>query len=456
MNGTKPWVVIVLAMPGLFVAALVALWFWLPTWVLQRIVHTAASHGVELEHCELKLGWQKLTLTGCNFGILNAGEVSGTLERVEIDLVDFEPDHVLVQGARVRVLGTPDFSDWFERQRPDLGRELKVAVEDATLEWRTHVDEPPRVTLTQLNYTAPSGDFTSRISASDVLAGDLSRKGDLVTVALRLVSNPKTRFEARIQQSQALGELRLELDSVKLADLEGPWLKLPDDLKRVELDGLITAEVPLSLDARRPQGDARFTLRGLNFPVPRELQGLIYGTPVELSSRFSLDYAAIRAELQNVRLQVGTLDMRGKGKAELEGSGVGFDLRLSGNLSCDAIVRSAVATHFDSELAKVAGKIAKLALKGSVSIVALVRGRSDALDRAQVVKSVGLGCGLKPLPLPPEFGKLPAEWLDMLPNLPELPSSDRLPAPKITLPKLPELPRFSLPRPGNQERENEP
>jgi hypothetical protein len=131
-----------------------------------------------------------------------------------------------------------------------------------------------------------------------------------------------------------------------------------------------------------------------------------------------------------VSFVIGALNMRGRGRVEVAQSGLAFQLNLSGDLGCTAIARSAAAAHPNSDLAKIAGRIAQKSLKGSVQINTTLDGNSQTLEQARVATSVGIGCGVKPLPIE-DLMKLPLELLQQLPK-----DSARIPLPTFEFPKL--------------------
>lgn len=460
---TRVLVGFLLAIPPVLVALVAGAWILLPQFVLGQVERQAAEYGVDLSECEIELGWKSLTLIECRFAVAQANEISGTVARIRVTLDGLAPKSVEASGAAVTVRGSPAASHLFEKRKPSLGQAVPVTVTDSKLEWVPEPNLPPRLSLTELEYSAPSGAFSSKLDVANRLVGTVSRQGDLVEAVLALPGEPSAKLQLRIEQGKSRGELRLDFEQLALSKLDGPLLQVPKDLQQVRMSGQIYADVPIGLDPKPGKGDLRLIFDGLNFPVPRELQGLVYGTPVELSGRFALDRSMTKAKLSKLRLTVGALAMQGKGSAEWKGDALAFETSLSGALSCSAIVRSAAAAHVDSELAKVAGSIARMALDGSVRLIAFVRGSTDRLDKVEVVKSVGVGCGLKPLPLLDDLTKLPRELLELLPELPNLPAlpgrpgKDRdggkpgdtsppkerptLRPPKLTLPTLP-LPKL--------------
>lgn len=447
----------VLAFAVLLTVAAVVVWRMLPELVLREVVQQADARGIELDACEIDLHWDLpnldgVTLEQCQFVLARAPYVTGQVESVKVDLVDFEPRSATVRGADVVVRGVPKLNEILEEQRPATDG-IRVKVVESRLRWFAVDTEVPRLALAGLTYDSDSGDFSSQVEVEGTLEGTASRRGSLLQAELNLINHPGAKLSAKVEQDKGVAEVRTEFNQLALSELHGPLLQIPEDLRKVKVDAQFYAELPLGLAMNKPKGDLRATLHGLNFPVPRELAGLVYGTPAEFSTEFALDRSLTRVNLSKLEFKVGALRMTGDGKVELEGAGLAFEMAMSGNLSCAAIVRSATAVHAGSELAEVAGRIAKRSLDGSVKLIAFVSGHTSNLAEAKVIKSVGLGCGLKP-ELVDELADLPARLLKQLPDLsdlPGVPKTDPGKPPKFQLPKLPKLPF-----PGDKKRARDP
>lgn len=115
-------------------------------------------------------------------------------------------------------------------------------------------------------------------------------------------------------------------------------------------------------------------------------------------------------------------------------------MKLLGNLPCADLAAAAVEKELSGlgQLGRLAGKLTKQVLKGSVGVTVAVEADSRRLAEAKVAKIIGIGCGLKPLTIPnladfPQLGEIPLpEGLKELPK--GLPSA--LPPPS-SLPPLP-------------------
>jgi hypothetical protein len=195
--------------------------------------------------------------------------------------------------------------------------------------------------------------------------------------------------------------------------------------------------VPIGLTTGLPAGDVYLTLRGLQFPVPREIEGLVHSTAPRLSGKLGVNRTFDRASFRALGFSTGELQMVGRAELTLDGQsrGLHFESHMSGPLSCRAIAESAVSARAGTALGKHAGAFAKRVLSGNVQIVAALSGDTWQLGRTQVLTSIGVGCGLRPLPLDASsaveiLSKLPEDVLRQLPSGREI----------LALPKLPKAP----------------
>lgn len=415
-----------LAGTGLFAAALAVGLTVLPSLVWRTVVREADRRGVTLRDCELDLGLKTLTLSRCSFRMSTFREVTGSIERVEVALSSFTPKAVEVRGAHVAVRGVPRFQDFAYGLRHRPTDAVPISVSGGDLEWTLEGAEAPWLSLSGLRYESTSGNVAADARALERFAGTLSGSAELLSLKLAARGRPATDLTFVGEQRHDSLDLVLELHEVQLAELEGSYLDFPPELERSRADGRLHLRIPVGLTAEMPSGEYRIVLTGINFPVPRELEGLVYGTPAVLTGSLALTRNLERAEIEQAGFSIGDLQMRGRGRLELLERAAGFELSLAGDLACHHVVRSAAAAHAGSELAKAAGRIASRSLKGAVQVTTALTGNSRELEHANVVTSIGVGCGLKPLPLD-GLMKLPVELLQQLPKLPSVSAAPPLP-----------------------------
>jgi hypothetical protein len=419
----------------LLLAGLAALgWSLLPSIVWRTVKAEADRRGVSLKACALDIGWSALAIKGCAFRLSTFPEVTGTIDRIDVVLARLKPQSITVSGAHVRIDGMPRFQDLAYRMRPSAGDSVPFVLRQSDLSWTLAQGATPWLTLSELAYSAATSALAAEATALDRFRGRLSGTTEAMSLGLLSAASPGSDLSFRAQQVRDSLDLVLEFHQLPLGQLEGSALDWPPELETVRGDGRLHVRIPTGLTAETPSGDVRVVLTGINFPVPRELAGLVYGTPAELTANLNIARNLEKSELERVSFVIGALSMRGRGRVELADTALAFQLNLSGELGCSVIARSAAAAHRDSELAQVAGRIAQKSLKGTVQLNTSLEGNSRQLAAARVATTAGVGCGVKPLPLQ-DLLKAPLELLQKLP----------LDAPRIP-PATFEFPQLNAPR----------
>jgi hypothetical protein len=417
--------------------------FALHGWLLGEIVEQAQRRGVALSGCQLDLGLWRIGLERCEFTLQPDGRVassalsnvavSGNVDRVEIELDGLSPARARVRGAHAVLRGEPRVRDLFgPGATGDLSAlELPVDVEQSAVSLQLDARGPQVLALSDLSFDSRTRRLGSRFEIVRRAHGQLALGPEGVEVTLGDPIRPEVRLIVRVLPKAERVEISLDLRHVPLRSLEGPWLQMTDTLRPIELEGRIFASVPLGLSMELPGGDLNLTLHGLQFPVPRELDGLVYASPPKLSGKFTMSRGFDHLTIPDLSFLTGELAMRGDAEVELQGQGLAIKSRTSGPLPCRAIAESAATAHADSPLATLAGLFARRVLTGSVDVIAAIEANTSDLEHARVFTSIGVGCGIEPLPIDLNVSR---ELLDRLPidALQALPRPDAA----VRLPKL--------------------
>jgi hypothetical protein len=420
-------------------------------WLLDTIVEQAARRGIVLRECRLDLGVTTIGLDGCSFAMRPDGRaissalanvaVSGSVERLELELSGLSPSRLRVRGVRAALEGEPSLGE-LSGARLSLGApDLPVDVERSAVAWHPEAKGPALLLMSDLSFDAGTSRLLSRFEIVRRANGQLSLGPEGVEVTLGDPIQPEVRLIVRVLPKAERVEISLDLRRVPLRTLEGPWLQMTDTLRPIELEGRVFGTIPLGLSMEVPTGDLHLTLHGLQFPVPRELDGLVYPSPPKLSGKFTLSRTFDRATIADLSFLAGELAMRGGADLAVEGKGLTVKARANGPLSCRAIAESAATAHADSALARLAGTFAQRALRGAVEVIAAIEGHTSDLEHARVFTTVGIGCGLAPFPVDLRISKdlldrLPIDLLESLPRL----DGGNPPRPRTGRARLPALP----------------
>ena len=414
----RRWLVIVVAVWLLGALAV----FLLHGWLLDRIVAEAERRGIVLSGCQLDLGLGAVALEGCGFAAKPDGRVfnpaladvamGGRVERIEVGLSGLAPSRALVRGAAVSLVGEPRLAQLLRSGGSVPTTELPVDVAESALSWQTDAKASPSVLLSGITYDAGVNRLSSRFEVVRRAHGQLSLGAEGVEVTLGDPARPEVRLIARVLPKAQRVDVSLDLRRIPLRTLEGPWLQMTDTLRPLEIEGRIFATIPLGLSMETPSGDLHLTLHGLQFPVPRELDGLVYASAPKLSGKLALSRTFDRVTISDLSFLAGELAMRGDAELSVQGQGLTVKGRANGPLSCRAIADAAATAHADSMLATLAGNFARRTVTGSVEVLTAIEGHTSDLEHARVLTSVGFGCGLEPLPFDLGISK---ELLDRLP-----------------------------------------
>jgi ADP-dependent NAD(P)H-hydrate dehydratase / NAD(P)H-hydrate epimerase len=393
-------------------------------WLLDELVEQAQRRGVALSGCQLDLGWSQIGLDRCEFTLQPDGRVasaaltnvavSGSVDRLEIELDGLTPARARVLGAHALLSGEPRVRELLGPGATGNLRALEwpVDVEQSAVSLQLDARGPQVLALSELSFDSRTQRLGSRFEIVRRAHGQLALGPEGLEVTLGDPIRPEVRLIVRVLAKAERVDISLDLRRVPLRSLEGPWLQMTDALRPVELEGRIFASVPLGLSMEVPGGDLNLTLHGLQFPVPRELDGLIYGSPPKLSGKFSMSRTFDRVTIPDLSFLTGELAMRGDAELQWLGQGLAIKSRTSGPLPCRAIADSAATAHADSPLGTLAGLFARRALTGSVDIIAAIEAHTSDLEHARVFTSIGVGCGLEPLPIDLNVSR---ELLDRLP-----------------------------------------
>lgn len=459
------WPFVLLGVLFMLGLALAVGWLLLPTFVLRYVEKEARAQGVVLRDCSLEFTLERVELTGCAFELVDVPGISGTIAKATIELVDYAPKSVLLEQVAVVVRELPDVPTgervprWLE-QRAKMGKDAKIPIkiQDSRLDLfgvdeKGNQDGAPLVTLKGFEYDSASESLKGDIAIGGTITGKFSHVGTRSELDVALSMSPKTRGRFSVETKPEGAEVRADFEGLPLALFSlPPIVVLPEALELVQVDGQAYALVPFGLDTKGIRGDFRFSIAGLPMPVPMEIQGLVYGPLVSMTGNFKLHDNYQELDVSKLVVKSGVLELRGDARAAVKGLRIPLQAKLRGALSCGAILEAATRAHTDSPLFINAAKIGRKFVDGSVDIVVGLDADLLKLPEAKLLRTIGVGCGLKPAPVPSELRELGERILKDLPNPPPFePPNLSLPAPpRIELPRLPDLlPRRNLGESGS-------
>lgn len=450
------WIYLLAGIGLIAVAALVLVLVWLPSWILKEVERQAALRGVSLQDCSLsyeRAGWLEvasLELTGCKVELAGAFPAHGTIERLHVELEEHIPKSVVVTGGTLEVRGELDWPGAKEQLDAMSRESFELLGEQNRIEWHSESGLPATIVLSQIKKTNEGDPWTADVAIMDLLEGTAS-VAEQLSLRLHMKAQPNNYVLVTLDPQRLRAHGTSQFERLPVAMLSGVLFQnTPKELANTSVDARIEFSVPLGLNTETPAGKFDLTLHGLNFPVPRELEGLVHDRAPQLSGELTSDRSYTKFDVSKLRFETGTLAMSGKARVQREGLATQWAATMQGSLPCSAIVASAAKVHLNTQLAKAARQISSRALRGAVNVFVAIDADSRDLAAAKVVKTVGVGCGLKPMPLT-QLLNIP---LDLLKDIPELAERIRqAPRPKkasqlpqLQLPELKDLPKLEIPR----------
>jgi hypothetical protein len=401
--------------------------------VVERLVTSRAErHGVTLKFQELDFGWGWLTLDRVEFRLLGVGGVRGQAERVTVRLNGLTPVEASGQGVRLDAEGALvtlvlELSRWI--QRYTLALKFRLEGHDMQVVWRERPELPAWLTLSrgELSPTATGvrlqageavvagaklGAFGAGWDVNDSyldlgLGDPVGARAPIRVVVYHAVARPTVEFTLR--------PLLLE----RLAQPFGVALSA----KNVTVSGAARLTFPPRSESGAIEGVSSIRLVGWVPPHPPELDGFVFGNETNFDTRLSMtpDYRTV--SLTQSRVKAGAFVLVGGGSIQRYESYARSLLELRGQLPCASLASAMAESTLGRILGPLLGRVAELSVKGSVAVLVQVDADTRNLAGAKIVRTLGMGCGLRPVAIP-GIGQIDLGKLPPLPKLEDLPWPD--------------------------------
>ena len=461
--------------------AAAVLWVMVPRLIEREVVSRARDQGIELELGALDFGWEWARITQSKARLIDVQGLTLRIDTLDVDLDGFDLKGLAFNGLAVEADGSLpklalELAAWTKRFPQAYA--LPVSARGVKVEWRP---EPGRPWLElsggSIASTAAGTVVTAegtRVAGANVgrVGATWTKTASSVVLGLGETDAAKSPLRIDVDFTAARPKVVLKLAPTPLERLADPFaVKLP-------VQGVsATAEMTLEFAAREAEmperGVARGELRGWIPPHPAELDGFVFGDTTVVESQLEFAPDGSQAKLVETRITAGKFVLSGGGTLSRESDQAHLALDLRGSLPCDALAGVAAESRLGRLLGqpagKTAGSVARQIIGGSVSVRVQVDGGTRDLDAARVTRSIGIGCGLKPLTLddlrrlgetlrldelsklPEELNKLSEKFPGALPSgLPPAPSG--FPAIPSGFPRIPssfpKLPPFPSAFPG--------
>lgn len=450
-----------------------------PRYITREAVRRAREHGIELELGTLDYGWEwasisnaKARLVGVNGVLLRIDQLVVDLDVTNVTRLDFFGLGVEADGSLPALL--LDVSAWTKRFPSAYA--LPLSARKVSVAWRPEAGQPPWLEIADATVaTSPAG--TVVVAEHTKVAGiDIGRSGTNWTakassVALGLGESELEKAPLRLDAELSVPKPRVgvTLAPIALARLAGPFaVALP--VQGVTVSSTLALEFASREAALPESGHVKMTLDGWIPPHPPELDGFVFGRTTTVESKLTFAPDGKTLTLSDTSVTAGRFVLKGGGILTREPEELKVALALDGALPCDALAAAAAESRLGRLLGRLSGqkggKLAKQVVGGTVAVRVTVEGTTKDLAGAKVNRTLGIGCGLRPLTLEDlralgdtllatDLAKLSSE-LEKMTGLPKgsLPVPPPLPSglPALPPPRFPVLPEFPL-LPGQKPKD---
>jgi hypothetical protein len=435
----------VVGLIGLAVVAFVVV----PAYVEREVKRRAAEKGVELEIGSLEFGWEWVELRDTRARLTGVTVVSLHFDKVEADLDGSDLAALRIEGVDAKAHGSLpvvalELGAWSKRFPSAYA--LPLSATGISFSWRPSSVDDPWLLVSGGTLAKTAGGTAFAAEKARVAGADIGRVGATVaattsSVALGFGEGELVKAPLRIDAEQApKPKVTVTLAPVLLERMAGPFA-VPLPVKDVIGSGVVTFDFA-SRDSMVPAGGhARLELKGYVPPHPVELDGFVFGDVTKLETDLRFGSGLDEAALENTSVTAGKFVLKGSGNVSRAADGARVTLDLRGTLPCDALASASAESRLGKLLGRAAGKKAGIAalrlVGGSVAVRVQIDASTAKLPEAAVERSIGIGCGLKPLTLEDlralgdelfrgDLSKLPDDLKKLLPPGP-LPIPSRLP-----------------------------
>jgi hypothetical protein len=397
---------------ALLAALGVAVWLALPGLVEREVLRRSRDQGVELSFGSLDFGWNWAELKQVKAGLIGVPGLALTIDRLDADLDGTKLVRVELTSVKVDVSGSlPALAlavGTWAKQYPSAFS-LPLAASGVGVTFQPDPAGPTWLELQGGSVASTAAGSIVTIEHASVAGLDVGRVGatwipTATTVAVGLGESDLSRAPLRmtVDLSGPKPAVGFELAPTTLERLAGPFAVLLP-VHGVSASARAGFEFA-SRDATMPEhGAVHAELKGWIPPHPAELDGFVFGdtTTVETNLAFAADGKS--ATLTDTRLSAGRFVLTGGGHLARTPDAAEFALDLHGALPCDALASAAAESRVGRLLGRTqgarAGSAAQQVIGGSVGVRVQIQASTKNLAAASLKRSIGIGCGLKPLTL---------------------------------------------------------
>jgi ADP-dependent NAD(P)H-hydrate dehydratase / NAD(P)H-hydrate epimerase len=412
----------------------------IPPYVKSRVISEARLRGVELVPGDVAFGFGWVRVDDAKFRLIGVQGIGGSAYTIELDLDWLDPLGAKARRVEIEIVGPTaqvmkELEAWNTRYKDAL--KLPAKVTELNLKWREKAAAKEWLAVTNASADWRRPVLAARVDSVVVENIDLGKVGldynaqdAVVAVGLGAADLKSAPLRIHLRHAAAQPTASITLAPVEVAPLL-KRLNAPLSIEGVKASAAINLLINGKLLDAPIRGRAAIRLEGWIPPHPPEIDGFVFGKVTTIDSAFDVAADHKLVTLSETKLAAGSFKLAGGGTMTRNPDYSEIKLVLSGALPCAALINSAAQSRLGKAIGRWVGAGAQFWLNGSVNVTVRVLADTRKLAEALVVPAIGIGCGLRPLPI-------------TIPGMP----------------KLPDLPKFDLPFPpmggsGSGEKKNE-
>lgn len=474
MNKKRLFLTLGLVFAGLLavfaIAAVLVTIYVLVPMVKERVVSEARARGIELGFNDVEVSWNHLSVYEARFRLVGVNGLAGTVERIDITTSGFEPTGIVLEKLHLELLGSVpslilETTEWTKNYPQAYNMPLRA--DPVSVRWRTVETQAPWLTVAEgtVGRKVDGGNF---IAKSAVVAGTTlspisthwTKKTGHVELGLGQPDIDAAKISVDVDFAKERPTATVVLKPTPTDSLAKPLgVELP--VEGVTVSSNVTLQFANKQGTGPVTGTMNVTLDGYIPPHPRELDGFVFGKATLFKSDFEVTEDRKTVHLTKSTVKAGAFELKGHGLVQRHPDHAEIHLEYQGALGCAALAGAAAETYLGQVLSKLPKVVAKQTLQGAVGVTVKVVADTRDLKNAQVLRLIGIGCGLKPLRIPtPEeleaFARELPGFVGALPSLAEkfpLPGGLPAPPPSALLPPNLPLPKIEFKKGTPQQRE---
>jgi ADP-dependent NAD(P)H-hydrate dehydratase / NAD(P)H-hydrate epimerase len=395
----------------------------IPRYVKSRVISEARLRGVEMVPGDVAFGFGWVRVDDAKFRLIGVQGIRGSAYTIELELDWLDPLGATAKRVEIEIEGPSaqvmkELEAWNIRYKDAL--ELPAKVTELNLRWREKAGAKEWLAVTNVSADWRRPVLVARVDSVVVenihlgkVGLDYNAQDVVLAVGLGVADLKAAPLRMHLRHALAQPTASITLAPIEVAPLL-KRLNAPLSIEGVKASAAINLLIKGKLLDAPIRGRAAIRLEGWIPPHPPEIDGFVFGKVTTIDSAFDVQADHKLVTLSETKLAAGSFKLAGGGTMARNPDYSEIKLVLSGALPCAALINSAAQSRLGKAIGRWVGAGAQFWLNGSVSVTVRVLADTRKLAEALVVPAIGIGCGLRPLPI----------TIPGMPKLPDLPKFD--------------------------------